>query len=200
MIKNVKSDFRLSVAIGELLRKRAYFWTFTTSDVCSFSTVAARWREVRHFLGQHYKPFRYVQNFELHPLGHGWHVHFVSDTFIDLKKHYKKIQSFGFGRINVKVCYSSMISGYLTKHAFKPIKRNDKDDSRARFRRINVSRNLNCSLRRFEVVGGSSGWIHVYRNLKHHTIHNQIISCTYGLPQIEGFEEFFEVKGGSGRE
>lgn len=194
MIRKEKRDFRLCVAIEELLRKKAYFWTFTTRDVCSFSTVAARWREVRHFLGQHYKPFRYVQNFELHPLGHGWHVHFVSDTFINLKKHYNKIQSFGFGRINVKVCYSSMISGYLVKHAFKPTNRNDKDGSRVRFRHINVSRNLDCSLRRFEVVGGSSGWIHVNKNCKHHSIQGQILSCIYGVPKINDFE--FDIMKG----
>lgn len=184
MLKQIKRDFRLGTAIETLIRSRAYFWTFTTKDVVSFSEISMRWRCLRHFLGEHYKPFRYVQNFELHPFGHGWHIHLVSDTFINLKKHLVKIQSFGFGRVHVELVTNAKISGYLKKHAFKPLRRGDKDDSKIRFRRINLSRNLKCPLSRFEVVGGSSGWLRPSNENFHDDYRAQIIAHTYGVPVI----------------
>lgn len=184
MIKYIKRDFRLHTAANEICARRAFFWTFTTKDVVDYSEISRRWREVRHWLGIAYKPFRYIQNFEVHPLGHGWHIHFVSDTFINLKKHFNKIQSFGFGRIQVKKITSLGITEYLEKHAFKPVRRSDKDGSTSRVRLINISRNLECPLRRFEVVGGSSGWLSPDKSDKHVTWKNQVIGKTYGVPVV----------------
>lgn len=155
MVKCMKKIYRIEVATGELLKKNAYWWTLTTKDVCDYSEIAQRWRRVRHWFNGKFNDFKYIQNFEVHPKGHGWHVHFVCNRFINLcsKSDYNKIQSFGFGRVEVRRCYSNDLHEYLSKHALKAYKRLP-DRPNKRFRIVNVSRSLDCPLSRFVPVFG----------------------------------------------
>ena len=54
-------------------------------------------------------------NFELHPGGHGWHVHSVFSAFIPIRLFLGKIRSFGFGRVDVRNVDSRGVSEYLYK-------------------------------------------------------------------------------------
>lgn len=117
------------------------FLTLTTADVVCLVEIRERWRNLRHWLLRTLgKDVQYVMNYELHPgyleksirlrtgeefiihgsgVSHGWHIHAVFSDFIPLRKHLRKIQSFGFGRIDVRRVSREGISDYLTKHALK---------------------------------------------------------------------------------
>ena len=109
---------RAADTLDELIKNKCYFMTLTTRDVVSYYEIRERWRNLRHWFVRRLK-CRYIQNFELHPWGHGWHIHVVIDNFIPLKKHLKKIQSFGFGRVDIRrvegIKQGDQIIGNLTR-------------------------------------------------------------------------------------
>lgn len=123
------------------------FMTLTTKDVVTIHEIRERWRSLRHYLVELYgKKAKYVMNYELHPMGHGWHIHAVWNRFIPLwGSRLSKIQSFGFGRVNVKKVTSHCVSLYLTKHclkAYRGVKTQLKTEGGKRLRLVNSSRGL----------------------------------------------------------
>lgn len=136
---------RASDTLDELMKCKCYFLTLTTKDVVGFVEIRERWRNLRHWFVRRLK-CRYIQNFELHPWGHGWHIHAVIDNFVPLKKYLKKIQSFGFGRVDVRRVHTKEISEYLTKHALKAYSGISKSTFKlpegCRLRLVNQSRGL----------------------------------------------------------
>lgn len=101
-------------------KTRTIFLTFTTKDVVDIYTIRGRWRNIRHYLCERYPHLKYVMNYELHPKGHGWHIHSVWNGFINLRgSDLKKLQSFGFGRINVERVNTLGVADYLSKHCLK---------------------------------------------------------------------------------
>ena len=111
-------QIRASDTLTELVKNKCYFMTLTTVDVVDYFEIRERWRNLRHWFVRRLK-VRYIQNFELHPYGHGWHIHLVVDNFVPLKKYLRKIQSFGFGRIDIRRVYTKEISEYLTNEHFR---------------------------------------------------------------------------------
>lgn len=183
MLKSVKKKFRLEVALDELARTGPlFFWTLTTADCCDYATISQRWKGVRHWLNEKFDNFRYIQNFELHPLGHGWHIHFVCNHFIDLKTLLPRFRDFGFGRVNVKEVVSLTVGNYLLKHAWKPVK-NSNTSNVPRVRLINISKNLCCPLSRFALVGGNTGLVTPDRKSKD-DLACQFIAKTYFQPML----------------
>lgn len=138
-------QIRASDTLSELVKNKCYFMTLTTADVVDYFEIRERWRNLRHWFVRRLK-VRYIQNFELHPWGHGWHIHLVVDNFVPLKKYLRKIQSFGFGRVDIRRVYTKEISEYLTKHALKAyrgvIRSTVKTSDGARLRLVNQSRGL----------------------------------------------------------
>ena len=136
---------RASETLDIMIKNKCYFMTLTTRDVVDYFEIRERWRNLRHWFVRRLH-CRYIQNFELHPWGHGWHIHCVVDNFVPLKKYLKKIQSFGFGRVDVRRVYTKEISEYLTKHALKAysgISRSTmKIPTGERLRLVNQSRGL----------------------------------------------------------
>ena len=143
-IKSVRCDDVLKAFMAS--SKGCVFLTLTTPDVVDIYEIRRRWRGVRHFLCEKYRGVKYVMNFEIHPKGHGWHIHSVWNRYIPLSVVLQKFHAFGFGRVDIRRVSSKGVSDYLTKHALKAyrgvsaaeIKRNPS----FRLRLVNASRGL----------------------------------------------------------
>lgn len=127
---------------------KAVFLTLTTPDVVDLDEIRRRWRGLRHYLVANVFPVgvKYVMNYELHPGGHGWHVHAVFNRFVPLRSCLVKMQSFGFGRIDVRRVGSRGVADYLAKHCLKAyrgvsLKERERNPS-FRLRLVNTSRGL----------------------------------------------------------
>lgn len=147
-IREIRCEDLLSSFLSSSTKHRCVFFTLTTPDVVDYETIRSRWRDLRHYLVQYmirhnsHKP-KYVMNYELHPKGHGWHIHSVWDCYIDLKKHLDRIHLSGFGRVDVRVVQSYGIASYLSKHCLKAYRGlKSKDLTIDRLRLINCSRGL----------------------------------------------------------
>lgn len=126
--------------------KGCVFLTLTTPDVVDIYEIRRRWRGVRHFLCEKYRGVKYVMNFELHPKGHGWHIHSVWNNFIPLSAVLDKFKGFGFGRVDIRRVNSRGVADYLTKHALKAYRGVSSAEIRRnpsfRLRLVNASRGL----------------------------------------------------------
>lgn len=125
------------------------FLTLTTADVVTLAQIRNRWRDLRHDLIRRYDSgIKYVMNYEMHPNGHGWHIHAVFNRFINLRSGgLASIQRFGFGRVNVKRVTSLGVSLYLSKHCLKSyrgVRQSLRADNFKRLRLVNTSRGLPC--------------------------------------------------------
>lgn len=168
IVRSVRASDALDIIDS---RKRATFFTLTTSDVCGCLDIRARWRKFRHRLFTRLKragikPL-YVMNYELHPgylikvvkdsrtnervlhgsgHSHGWHIHGVIN--LRLRHDYCRdlLLSSGFGRSNFKPVTSHGVSDYLTKHALKAYSGLSRKErarySKIRLRLVNTSRGL----------------------------------------------------------
>lgn len=142
MTTKCKHRFRLECVLNTF--HKAVFLTLTTADVCTLSEIRTRWRSFRHdyfrALGGKAK---YVQVYEPHPGGHGWHVHIVVDRgFLPLALIRRFSGRAGFGRIHIERVWSvGRISGYLGKYLSKGLA-NVKDMGVKRCRLVNLSRGL----------------------------------------------------------
>lgn len=127
---------------------RMSFMTLTTKDVVTLDEIRARWRNLRHHLARREGDgFKYVMNYELHPRGHGWHIHAVFNRFVNIRgRGLEDIQRFGFGRVNVKRVTSIGVSLYLSKHclkAYRGVRESlQKGEFARRLRLVNTSRGL----------------------------------------------------------
>lgn len=93
-----------------------YLWTFTTADVIDPRECARRWNDLQRYLVRF--GFFGVRVFELHPGGHGLHVHALTVRRFDINKIRSYSTVCSFGRINVKripVSRSCYIAKYLSK-------------------------------------------------------------------------------------
>lgn len=124
------------------------FLTLTTPDVVTLDQIRQRWRDLRHYLVEREgEGFKYVMNYELHPKGHGWHIHGVFNRYINLRgEGLQQLRRYGFRMISVKKVTSLGVSQYLTKHclkAYRGVRRSMReDDLSKRLRLVNTSRGL----------------------------------------------------------
>lgn len=124
------------------------FLTLTTPDVVTLEVIRQRWRNLRHHLARRLgSDAKFVMNFELHPRGHGWHVHSVWNRFVNLRGGgLADLRRFGFRMINVKRVDSVGVAGYLSKHclkAYRGVRRQLREgDTPGRLRLVNTSRGL----------------------------------------------------------
>lgn len=120
MVGKEKRECRATDAIQKMNGSTCVFLTLTTRDIVSYAEIRQRWRDLRHWLIRRLGKPLYIMNYEVHPKGHGWHIHCVIQSYVNLRKYLKKIQSFGFGRVNVKPITNLGIADYITKHCLKP--------------------------------------------------------------------------------
>ncbi len=118
------SGIACEFSINRLLKGRgyAYLWTFTTADCVPVGVTAGMWsnlaRDLRRTLG-----FVGVRCFELHPRGHGLHIHFVTYRRHEVNEVRHLSDLHGFGRINVRripALAAPYIAKYLQKASRSP--------------------------------------------------------------------------------
>ena len=103
----------------------SYMWTFTTPKKYPVRLTALMWGELSRNLVRSLG-FRGVRVFELHPGGHGLHIHVITDKRYNVNsiRHYSRMA--GFGRIDVSYKHLSgadYVSKYLGKqHRPKALK------------------------------------------------------------------------------
>ena len=101
-----------------------YFWTFTLPIKLHPKEGAAMWcdllRELKRSCG-----FWGVRVFELHPGGHGLHVHCATGQRFDVNKVRRICRRFGWGRLHVEVWDNSdceKAGAYMCKYLGKQLK------------------------------------------------------------------------------
>lgn len=119
-----KSGAACTFSIEALLKgyKTAYLWTFTFADVPDLSIAARRWSYLAKDLHRRLD-FYGVRSFELHPGGHGLHVHFVTPLRYDVNAVRYYSDHHDFGRINVKAIpavHATYVAKYLQKASRHP--------------------------------------------------------------------------------
>lgn len=119
MVSKIIRQTRADDVLNDFVKKPCVFLTLTTPDVVDIIEIRSRWRSLRHWLQETFPNVKYVMNYEIHPKGHGWHIHGVFTCYIPLTKYLIKIQSYGFGRVGVEKVTSKGVADYLTKHALK---------------------------------------------------------------------------------
>lgn len=109
--------FQFSAAALRASNGMVYLWTFTFREVEALRDARKFWslaaKNLKRRLG-----FRGLRVFELHPGGHGLHVHVVTDMRFDVNKVRRISQLYRFGRIHVKMIPKSK-AGYIAKYLSK---------------------------------------------------------------------------------
>lgn len=122
------------------------FLTLTTPDVVTILQIRERWRNLRHDLVRRLgRDAKYVMNYELHPRGHGWHIHAVFNRYIPLRRGgLYRLRSFGFRMIRVEKVTTEGVALYLSKHCLKAYRGVSKQlqGQSKRLRLVNCSRGL----------------------------------------------------------
>jgi hypothetical protein len=98
-------------------KKVAYLWTFTFRNRLEIADACGRWQDLQRDLVRSVG-FQGVRVYELHPGGHGLHIHVITSGRHDVRAVRYYAESAGFGRIHVKPVPSEgadYIAKYLTK-------------------------------------------------------------------------------------
>jgi len=95
-----------------------YMWTFTFKDVIPVKETRKRWNYLLTLLQRTWPKLCGIRVFELHPGGHGLHVHLVTNSYIRVEQARLLAEKAGWGRIHVKRVPSERI-GYLGKYLTK---------------------------------------------------------------------------------
>jgi len=104
-------------SIESLPGSRSYLWTFTFSDCIQLDIAAKACSELLRRLSMSMS-FYGVRCFELHPGGHGLHMHVACSVRYDVNQIRKIALALGFGRINVQV-KSRLRLLYISKYLGK---------------------------------------------------------------------------------
>lgn len=155
--------FRLLVC-GDLMssRGRLRFGTLTVRlHGVPLRTVADMWRSFANtrFWRDLSRKRDYVMVFEPHPNGHGWHIHFVCNFFVPVRRLSEVASQFGFG-----VCWMESVDvggvAYISKYISKS-SRIARSEGCKGVRICNVSRSL-VPLRDVEVHSPQIDFIRDY--------------------------------------
>lgn len=103
-------------------KKVAYLWTFTFRHRLEIPDACGRWQDLQRDLVRSVG-FQGVRVYELHPGGHGLHIHVITSGRHDVRavRHFAELS--GFGRIHVKPLAASgadYVAKYLTKARRSP--------------------------------------------------------------------------------
>lgn len=124
--------------LAEVLRgSRLYLWTLTTPDVVENPVeIGSRWsafnramaddldRVGRKRVSGEGRRWGGVRVSEPHPKGHGWHIHFVTASWLSVEQVRRVAKECGFGRVHVaKPCKggAKAVGAYLAKYLGKSL-------------------------------------------------------------------------------
>ena len=103
-------------SIGDIQDGR--LWTFTVPHCQPAKQTAAMWRrtayELKRSLG-----FRGIRVFEIHPNGHGLHVHVVTDKYFSVRSVRRITDRMGWGRLHVVRVKQGVACGVRMGHVGK---------------------------------------------------------------------------------
>lgn len=98
--------------------KPVYFWTFTLATAIHPYDACKLWkmlcRDLVRKLGM-----SGVRVFELHPQGHGLHVHLATNNYVRVEHVRQLTEKHGWGRLHVQVWEKDTCSGYMGKYLSK---------------------------------------------------------------------------------
>jgi hypothetical protein len=125
-----KAALLFSVRTFFELSERPYFWTFTFKECLAVDDALARWEKFRKALwnwGIHPKTGEQtivgLRCFELHPGGHGVHVHALFNRFIHVRTIRRIGAQHGFGRDHVirvrSLDQCECLADYMAKYCSK---------------------------------------------------------------------------------
>jgi len=81
--------------------KDCKFWTFTFKTPHTPKEGAKKWDNLRRSIVREWTEARLVRVFELHPSGHGLHVHAVTPDWLSVRRMITFSKRAGFGRVHV---------------------------------------------------------------------------------------------------
>lgn len=101
------------------------FWTFTFVEAHDADQVSSPWRAAMRELKRKIPNFGGVRVYEMHPGGHGVHIHAIIPSYIRVELVRAIMQKFGFGRIHVVALNGNaeQIGRYLAKYFSKAKRR-----------------------------------------------------------------------------
>jgi len=99
----------------------ARLWTFTLVDVLNVQEFRPCWNNLQHALRR--IGFHGIRVYELHPGGHGLHVHLVTKGWFDVDVVRPLAQRYGWGRVHVKEIPASE-AAYIGKYLGKQTREN----------------------------------------------------------------------------
>jgi len=110
-----KSGIACKFAIEELLqgRSRCYLWTLTSSHCEDVRHTAVKWQATQRDLVR--LGMSGVRVYELHPSGHGLHIHIITRKYLRVEYVRQVTDSHNWGRINVKAIPAEKGS-YIAKY------------------------------------------------------------------------------------
>jgi hypothetical protein len=160
--KRSKSSFALRATIESLPCEGGYLkmWTFTYGALLDLDEAKARWKRFIILLRQHprAKQWSGVRVFEMHPGGHGLHIHMVTGEWWDVVTVRHLWERAGGGRVNVKPIPKDK-AGYVAKYVAKAQEALDRTRIWAY---IGPCRDL---VTRIKDVMIQSNWTRIYRAL-----------------------------------
>jgi len=102
---------------------RIYFWTFTFVEALPDPWVMPTWnRFLVRLRDIHGGWMRGLRVMELHPGGHGLHIHALLNLRVNVHIVRRVGRKVGIGRVHVKTCNEGAI-GYLAKYLAKDVSR-----------------------------------------------------------------------------
>lgn len=99
-----------------------YFWTFTRRKCEDVKHVRKSWNKALTYIKRACPTFCGVRVFELHPGGHGLHVHVVTNARFDVRVVRSALRKTGWGRMHVMRLHGSKVkttAGYCSKYCTK---------------------------------------------------------------------------------
>jgi len=113
-----KSKAAFLFASQTLGKQRLYLWTFTFRELLAVKETRKHWNHLLTLSLREWPNLQGLRVFELHPGGHGLHVHLITNQFIDVNRARELATQAGWGRIHVRPMPSEH-SGYLAKYLSK---------------------------------------------------------------------------------
>lgn len=152
--------FQCSVRRLFEMSDRVRLWSFTFPVPSpDWGPVSGTWKRLMDRLRRRGADLTGLRVVEWHPGGHGWHIHWLCNHYLDIEVVRPQAEACGFGRINVFVCQTA--ERYLSKHFLK-----DRRRAPGMRKWAKTGKWKHTLVRDIEVEGGFKAWLHVRTNGK----------------------------------